>query len=136
MIVRLGAPVYTFDVDFGGVVSNIVYLRWSEMWRVKVLEALGIPVEQMLAQGFMPVVARHEINYRKSLVLGDAIVLEGWVEGVGKSSVRLWMEVRRASDHALVCDNRQVIVLLDRSSARPVELPAEYRRRMLEFLPG
>ena len=41
-------PVYTFDIDFAGIVSNIVYLRWSEIWRIEFLKRIGLTVEEMM----------------------------------------------------------------------------------------
>ena len=50
-IVAIDIPVYTFDIDFAGIVSNIVYLRWSEMWRIELLARLGLTVEAMVRTG-------------------------------------------------------------------------------------
>ncbi|MBT4500790.1 MAG: hypothetical protein HOC74_23880 [Gemmatimonadetes bacterium] len=40
--------VRTYDIDFAGVVSNIVYLRWLEDLRLAALEAC-YPLERFLA---------------------------------------------------------------------------------------
>ena len=55
--VEFEVTVYTYQIDFAGHVSNIVYLRWMEMARSKLLEAAGLPVETLLARGIVPVLA-------------------------------------------------------------------------------
>ena len=38
--------IYTFHIDFAGHVSNIVYVQWMEIGRLKLLEAVGLPVQR------------------------------------------------------------------------------------------
>jgi acyl-CoA thioester hydrolase len=35
--VALDLPIKTYDIDFAGIVSNIVYIRWLEDLRLKIL---------------------------------------------------------------------------------------------------
>lgn len=39
MEVELALPVRTYDIDFAGVVSNIVYVRWLEDLRLAIVDA-------------------------------------------------------------------------------------------------
>jgi acyl-CoA thioester hydrolase len=123
-------PVYTFDIDFAGIVSNIVYLRWSEIWRLQLLERIGLSVPEMMRSGVVPTMVRQELNYRRSMRLGETVRLEGWIERIGRSSATLWLEMREAASGELCCDNRQVMVMVDGRSGQSMPIPEEYRRRM------
>jgi acyl-CoA thioester hydrolase len=37
MLVELELPIRTYDIDFAGIVSNIVYIRWLEDLRIQML---------------------------------------------------------------------------------------------------
>lgn len=127
-IIPLEIPVYTFDIDFAGVVSNIVYLRWSEMWRLELLRRTGLSVEEMMRGGIVPYMVRQELNYRRPMRLGAVARLEGWVERVGRSSVTMWLEVRNGRTGELCCENRQVMVMVDGKTGASTEIPAETRK--------
>lgn len=64
------------DIDELGHVNNGVYLRWAQDIATAHWRARGDP--EMLAR-YVWVVARHEIDYRAQLVLGDAIEARTWV---------------------------------------------------------
>ena len=135
-IVSLRQPVYTFDIDFAGIVSNIVYLRWSEIWRLEFLGRLGVSVEEMMGSGIVPTMVRQELNYRKSMRLGQAAILEGWVERVGTSSVGMWLEMRDAASGDLCCDNRQVMVMVDGRTGASTPIPAAWREKLIALSPA
>ena len=45
--VSLNLSIQTYDIDFAGIVSNIVYIRWLEDLRLKMLETY-LPLEQLM----------------------------------------------------------------------------------------
>jgi acyl-CoA thioester hydrolase len=55
--IRLAFPVKTYDVDFAGIVSNIVYVRWLEDLRLELL-ARTCPLARLVAEGIGPVLPR------------------------------------------------------------------------------
>ncbi|MBI1186874.1 MAG: acyl-CoA thioesterase [Alphaproteobacteria bacterium] len=63
------------DIDELGHVNNGVYLRWAQDAATAHWRARGDP--DMIAR-YVWVVARHEIDYRQQLVLGDAIEARTW----------------------------------------------------------
>jgi acyl-CoA thioester hydrolase len=68
--IRLAFPVRTYDVDFAGIVSNIVYVRWLEDLRLELL-ARAYPLDRMVADGLGPVLLDTHIAYRAALTLHD-----------------------------------------------------------------
>ena len=68
--VELALPVKTYDVDFAGVVSNIVYIRWLEDLRLQIMKE-HFPLEDQLSDHQSPVLAKTEITYHRPLRLFD-----------------------------------------------------------------
>ncbi len=90
--------VYYADTDAGGVVYYANYLRWLEMARCELIEALGMSVAEYVEQGFVFAVARVEIDYRVAAVLGDQVEIETLVERVRRVRFTLDQRVVRSSD--------------------------------------
>ena len=68
--------IYTYDIDFNNHVSNISYIRWMEIGRLKLLEKNRKAMHEIQSQGFVPVLTRTEISYKKPLLLGDKVLVE------------------------------------------------------------
>jgi len=118
--------VMYFDTDAGGVVHNIVYLRFIETARTLLAMQMGMSFEEIKRTQIHPVVVRTEIDYKRPAVLGDLITVNGHVSEVGK--VRFWVEfeVVRPSDGALLVQCRQALALVQMPEGRPVRLPSGF----------
>jgi acyl-CoA thioester hydrolase len=60
--VEIPLPVRTYDIDFAGIVNNIVYIRWLEDLRMEIL-AHHFPLDEQLKNGIAPVVVQTRMNY-------------------------------------------------------------------------
>jgi acyl-CoA thioester hydrolase len=130
--VEIDLDVYTFDIDFAGHVSNIAYLRWLEIARLRLLEEVGSPTEQLVARGLAPVLVRTEIDYRSPLVLGDPVHVSLWLTELRAASATLAFEVASASRVAATAVQRGLFV--DLASGRPRRLPVGVRDRLAPYL--
>lgn len=72
-------PVYSFEIDVNQHVSNIVYIQWMEIGRLKLLDAVGLPMQHINQRGFTPVLVRTEIDYKKPLLIGDDVTVRLWL---------------------------------------------------------
>ena len=90
--IHTDVQIMFFDTDCGGVVSNIAYLRFIEIARTHLAEALGLGLVEMAEKQTYPVVVRTEIDYRRAAKLGDRLVIEGWLDRVDR--VRFWCGFR------------------------------------------
>ena len=115
-----------FDTDAGGVVHNIVYLRFIETARTLLAIQMGMDVKEIERTGVHAVVTRTEIDYKSPARLGDVLLVQGRV--VEWSGVRFWVEfeVTRPSDGALMVKCRQALALVQMPSGKPVRLPAGF----------
>src|SRR2546427_7672863 len=80
--------VMFFDTDCAAVVHNISYLRFIEIARTLLAEQLGMGLREMAETKQYPVVVRTEIDYKRPAMLGDKLVVDGWLETVER--MRFW----------------------------------------------
>jgi YbgC/YbaW family acyl-CoA thioester hydrolase len=115
--------VMYFDTDAGGVVHNIVYLRFIETARTLLAIQMGMDFAEIERTGIHAVVTRTEIDYKRPAKLGDVLQIAGRV--TEWSGVRFWVEftVTRPSDGSFLVSCRQALALVRMPSGRPVRLP-------------
>ena len=54
--------VMTYDIDFAGVLNNVVYVRWLEDLRNVFAEQV-LPIGEAFKRGIVPALIRTEIDY-------------------------------------------------------------------------
>jgi acyl-CoA thioester hydrolase len=81
--IRLAFPVRTYDIDFAGIVSNIVYVRWLEDLRLELL-ARAYPLARLVADGLGPVLLETHLLYRDALTVHDRPEGRMWAEAMGR----------------------------------------------------
>ena len=125
--------IYTFQIDFVGHVSNIVYVQWMEVGRAKLLEAMGLPIGQLASEGITPVLTRTEIAYREPLFLGDRVRVEMWISEMRHASVRIEFRFYKDGD-VLAASGSQKGLFIYRDSMRPYRMTGEMRARFGPYL--
>ena len=55
--IQLELPVRTYDIDFAGIVNNIVFVRWLEDLRLAILDA-HLPIQQQMADNVLAKINR------------------------------------------------------------------------------
>lgn len=122
--VELPIQVRTYDIDFAGIVSNIVYIRWLEDLRSTMLEA-HLPLDRQLARGSTPVLLSTDIRYRRAVRLFDRPVGRMWMAEAGK--VRWTLQAEFTVDDSLMAEATQVCALVNLQNFRPLPIPPELR---------
>ena len=126
--IRIELQVMFFDTDCGGVVSNIAYLRFIEMARTSLAEALGLPLSEMARTQRYPVVVKTEINYRRAAKLGDRLVIDGWLDDLQRARFWCAFQITRPSDNAVIADCRQMMALIEMPAAKLLPLPEAWEK--------
>lgn len=125
--------VHTFQIDFNRHVSNIVYVQWMEIGRLKLLQAIGMPVEKIDVIGFLPVLVETQITYKRPLYMGDTVEIEVWLSEL--SGVHAWMEFRFTKVGGdLAAMGRQKGVFVEVKSGRPKRMNESERALFLRYL--
>jgi acyl-CoA thioester hydrolase len=124
--IRHAFKVMTYEIDFAGVLSNQVYIRWLEDLRNLFAEQ-AIPLGDMLQRGLVPVLARTEIDYLAPVRFPDVVDGRMWLEESGRSRFVLGAEFASQSSSQVTARARQVGVFVSLQTGRPVPLPDEFR---------
>jgi acyl-CoA thioester hydrolase len=122
--VELQFKVQTYDIDFAGIVSNQVYIRWLEDLRLEFLDTYA-PLDQQLAEGLVPVLVSTEISYKRALRLFDRPRGRLWMVGLGR--VRWTLEAAVTNDGSIAASARHVCVFVDSTTLLPRPVPADFR---------
>jgi YbgC/YbaW family acyl-CoA thioester hydrolase len=121
--IETGVTVMYYDTDAGGVVHNIVYLRFIEYARTLLAMQLGMSFEVIRRTNIHPVVVRTEIDYRRPAVLGDELLVRGRVTEVGGARFYVEFEILRPADDARMVSCRQALALVQMPEGRVLRLP-------------
>ena len=126
--------IYTYQIDFAGHVSNIVYIQWMEVGRLKLLEAVGLPVHKIMdTAGVLPTLVETGIQYKKQLFLGEKVRIEVWLSQL--KNVSAVMEFRffnGKGELAATAWQRGLFVSME--TRRPHRLSDENRAHYTAFL--
>ena len=126
--------VYYADTDAGGVVYYANYLRWLEMARSDWLEQAGTSVADYAQQGVLFAVARVEIDYHVSAVLGDEVEVTVDPEQVRRVRFVLSQHVVRVRDRAKLAAAQVTVVCLT-PEGKITTLPPALAQAMSRQLP-
>lgn len=129
LCVQLPFTVKTYDIDFAGIVHNLVYIRWLEDLRLQLL-AESVPMERMLADDLSPKLTRTDIEYRQPVRLGDAVQGQMWVQDLGRTRWTVRGEIARGG--TIAASARQYGYFADLETLRPVRVPEALRRLWIE----
>lgn len=125
--ITLPLQVKTYDIDFAGIVSNIVYIRWLEDLRLQLL-AEHLPLERQMAHGYGPILGSTHIEYKRPIRLFDRPLGRMWVEKFGRTSWEVKAEILLDGEPAAAATQRGVFV--DYATLRPVPVPEELRAKL------
>ncbi|MBX3085499.1 MAG: acyl-CoA thioesterase [Anaerolineae bacterium] len=124
--IALPIPVRTYDIDFAGIVSNIVYIRWLEDLRLAMLDAY-FPLQTQVTDGIGPVLVSTQIEYKRPIRLFDKVIGRMWVSELGTTRCNLQAEF--AANDVITTTAAQVTVFINTHTMRPVPIPAHLREQ-------
>jgi acyl-CoA thioester hydrolase len=117
--VSLEFPPRTYDIDFAGVVGNIVFIRWLEDLRLTLMAA-AYPIEDALKEDVAPVLLSTRIDYERPVTIGDAVI--------GKMErVRWHVAAEFAVGERIHATAEQVGVFVRLSTKKPIPPPERLR---------
>ena len=128
--------IYTFHIDFAGHVSNIVYVQWMEIGRLRLLAAAGLPVDRIISElGLLPTLVETRIRYLRQLFLGDRVTVEVWLSRL--KHVSAVMEFRFFNQQGeQVAEGQQTGLFIEKKTRRPTRLSKAVHARFEQFLTG
>jgi acyl-CoA thioester hydrolase len=127
--IELPLPIKTYDIDFAGIVSNIVYVRWLEDLRLEILNN-SFPLAEQLAAGFAPVVLQTKIDYKQSLMIGDRPIGKMWVASL--ESLRWVVSAEITTGDKVAAVGQQTGIFVNVQTKKPVKIPERLKQQYAE----
>lgn len=116
------------DTDAFGHVNNAVFFTYVELARIRYLVDVLDP-DAPFAR--MPLIlARVECDFRSPIMFGQEVTVETRVDRIGRSSIGMTHRMTATPDDRTVGDVESVLVVYDYEGARPMPVPADWRRRI------
>jgi acyl-CoA thioester hydrolase len=133
--------IYSYQIDCNGQVHNTAYINWMEIGRLKMLDAIGLPIETLISQGSIPTLTYTTIAYKTPLLLGDQVWVEMWLSAVGYRSVVMCFDFYNAAfntdnlhNQILVADGHQKNMFIDKNSLKPRLFTRKEKDAFLPYL--
>jgi acyl-CoA thioester hydrolase len=117
-------PIRTYDIDFAGIVSNIVFIRWLEDLRLGFLDQ-AYPLTRALAEDVAPILLSTRINYRRPVTIADLLV--GRMRVAALSRVRWRLAAEFVVSGAVHAEAEQEGLFMRLSTRRPIAIPEPIR---------
>jgi acyl-CoA thioester hydrolase len=127
--VVLAIPVKTYDIDFMGIVSNIVYIRWLEDLRLKFLDEHW-QLNQQIEQGYTPILVGTEIEYKRPIKIIDQVIGRLWLSNLGRLKWTVQAEILSNNELAAVATQKGGFLSLQNN--RLIPIPKELQKKYLE----
>ncbi len=126
--------VYTYHIDIVGHVNNIIYIQWLENGRMKLLEAMGIPVTDLSKkEGILPILTETNILYKKPLFIHNLVRIEMWVSKLNNASAIL--EFRFYNENDELCASAwQKGLFINTETMKPTRLTDKHREAFEKYL--
>ena len=118
------------DIDAFGHVNNAVFFSYLEFARIRYL--LDVLQPDRPFDELPLILAMVELDFRSPIAFGEEVVVETRLERVGRTSFDMVHRMTAGPDERLVGDVQTVLVTYDYSTARPIPVPDEWRRRFGE----
>lgn len=119
-------PVRTYDIDFAGVVSNIVYVRWLEDLRLEML-ARHFPLDEQIKDGIAPVIIQTKIDYKQPIKLADKPSGKMWIKTL--ETLKWTVNAQILVNDKVAALAEQVGIFIDLQNKKPVRIPALLKQK-------
>ena len=110
----------TYDIDFAGHVSNLVYLRWMEDLRLEVFEQ-HFPLKGFMDDGLLPILTSTKIDYKRAVTLFDKPVGIMGISEIKRACVIFDGEIRIGDKIATKASH--VGTFIRQETGKPVRVP-------------
>lgn len=121
------------ETDAFGIVFNGYFFTYFDVARMDYLRSLGVLDFISPARGTTNVVVHASADFRSPARFDDVLIVQARVAEFGRTSFTFKFRVVHRQENRLVAEGTSVHVCLDPATWKPVEAPAEFRRRVEAF---
>ena len=110
------------DMDSNGHLNNKQYQTYLEEARWLAVRSVGVDFRDLAARSCGPVILKAAFEYLGEVVYPDRLLIDSWIEPLGKSRADFLHAVRRASDGKPVCRARIHWLFMELKRKRPLPM--------------
>jgi acyl-CoA thioester hydrolase len=122
------------DIDVLGHASNIVFVRWIQDVAMAHSASVGLGLEAYQRLGAVFVVVRHEIDYVRPALRGDAVEARTWISSVAAAKCNRSTELVRKSDGQVLARGVTTWAFIELATGRPRRIPGDVRVAFQPFI--
>lgn len=123
MVCECSLTVRTYECDSYGHVNNANYLNYLEYARYELLKTVGFDYPSMIKAGYGVYVARVVIEYKKSALTGDELLIRSWSVKKGAVSGVIAQRIFRGED--VIAEAEVTWAFVD-SRGQPTRIPPQW----------
>src|ERR1700683_1611245 len=125
------------DIDAYNHVNNAVYLTWLDSAAWSHSAALGVPLEDCIAQRRGMAAQRIEIDYLRAARAGEVLQAATWIVSAdARLRAERRFQVVRVADGATLARARIDYVCINLDSGRAARMPESFARAYLVTVPS
>lgn len=133
-VYRLSFAVAADDIDALGHASNVAFVRWIQDVAIAHSSAVGLGLDAYQRLGAIFVVVRHEIDYLRPALRGDALEARTWISNVMAAKCHRSTELVRKSDGKLLARGLTTWGFIELATGRPKRIAEEVRAAFERFI--
>ncbi len=111
-------------------VNNARYLEFLEEARWQYLDQIS--KDELAKYDFSFIVVNININYRKSVTVGDTINISSEIEKIGNTSMTFSQKIIEEGTADLVCDASVTFVIIDNKTKQPHKIEGTLKALLLQ----
>ena len=125
------------DIDLLGHASNIAFLRWIQDSAIAHSAAVGLDLDAYRRIGAFFVVRRHEVDYLRSALRGESLLMRTWIETAAAAKVERRTEIYRLapgssgldapSERELLAKAKTTWGFVEAATGSPTRIPDDVR---------
>jgi acyl-CoA thioester hydrolase len=113
------------EIDPLGHVNNVAYVDWMQQAAMAHSAALGWPGDRYRRSGAGWVVRSHAIEYLRSAIDGDEILVQTWVATMRKATSLRKYRIVRSGDGELLAEAETLWAFVNFATGQPMRIPRE-----------
>jgi thioesterase-3 len=122
--------VRPYEIDYNRHVNQSVYMDYLLHARVdQMRRCYKMPIEDFFERGFTWITKSFSIDYRRSLFLGETVIVRTWIETIGKRNVTVQFRMLKKKGMSLAASGSAVFVLVSAQTGNPVLIPEDIQKK-------
>jgi acyl-CoA thioester hydrolase len=126
------------DIDAAGIINYQAYLRFFGLAEVELFRSCGLSYGTLVENlGIWLPRVHVECDFMQPVRLDELLLVDAFFGRIGRTSIPINFEVRRATDpETVVATGKYVVVTVRRGEFEPVPVPEEIRSRIASYVEG